>query len=83
MATSISIEGKIFYKISEQDLVQAYNKGKTILWFFETDYGLDKIIFSKRSELGNVIIEHIKFYIEMKTKFVIQFSTKYFYFVQL
>lgn len=83
MTNSINIEGKTYYKISETDLLQVYNKGKIILWFFETDYGLDKIIFSKRSELGNVIIEHINFFIEMKTKFEIRFSTKYFYFVQI
>lgn len=83
MTNSINIEGKTYYRISETELIQVYNKGKTILWFFETDYGLDKIIFSKRSELGDVIIEHIKFFIEMKTKFNIQFSTKYFYFVQI
>nr|DAR89488.1 MAG TPA: hypothetical protein [Caudoviricetes sp.] len=83
MVNSINIDGKMYYKISETDLIQVYNKSKSILWLFETDYGLDKIIFSKRSELGNVIIEHIKFFIEMKTKFEIQFSTKYFYFVQI
>ena len=69
MKNIISIEGKTYYQISEQNLVHAYNKGKQILWLFKTDYGLDNIIFSKRSELGNAIIEHIKFFIEMKNKF--------------
>lgn len=83
MVNSINIEGKIFYKISEHDLIQSYNRGKTILWIFKTGNGLDKIIFSKKSELGDAIISHINFFIEMKTVFNIQFSTKYFYFVQI
>lgn len=83
MNNSINIKGITYYQISEQNLVHAYNKGKQILWLLKTEYGLGNIIFSKRSELGDVIIEHIKIFIKMKNKFDIQFSTKYFYFVQL
>ena len=81
---SNNIEGITYYQISKQNLLHAYNKGKQILWIFKTDHGLDNIIFfffSKRSELGEVIIEHIKSYIEMKTVFNIPFSSKYFFFV--
>ena len=80
---NIVIDDKRYYKVSEQDFIYSYNKGKNVLWIFKTDYGLDKIIFSKSSELVDAIIMHIKFFIEMKNKFNIQFSTKYFYFVQI
>jgi len=80
---NIVIDGKRYHKVSEQGFIYAYNKGKNVLWIFKADYGMDKIIFSKSSELGDAIITHIKFFIEMKTKFNIQFNTNYFYFVQL
>lgn len=83
MNVTIKTEGKTYYRISEKNLIHAYNEGKNILWIFKSDYGLDKIIFSKRSEFGDIIIEHIKFFIEMKEKFNIPFSSKNFYFVQL
>ena len=83
MNNIIKIDGRIYYKISVQDLIHAYNKGKELLCILNDRFGLMNFRFSKHDELGDSIIECSKIYEKIKDDLAVKHNIKYFYFVQL